>query len=687
MARAGSVRVNIDADASGMRRGVSDAERSLSRLNRAGGTVMRGLGKAALGLGVAAGTGLAASFAVGTREMMNWDKVAAITDATIKSTGGAAKVTAKELDAQTAALQNMSGVADDQIRTGQNMLLTFKNIRNEVGEGNDIYNQATEAALDMSVALGTDMKSSALQLGKALNDPDVGLSRLERSGVSFTKQQKEQVKALVESGKTLQAQKIILGEVNSQFGGTAKAVGDSLPGQIERAKRTFEDLSEEMVRKTLPALLSVVDTVRRHWPTIERVTRQAFEGAQRHAQRAMAWYRTNILPTIQAIVSGARAFWDRFGDDVTAVFNLVQRLVGNKLKSIGATIEGVMAVLRGDWKTAWESLKTVVSAQMDSVKAILSGLPSIMFGLAREIGAAITRGVLAGMGSLVSAVQSKIRSALGAADNTPSIRPENITGQSADSVNFMLRRVGAGTSTSLQRTEAAGSRAGDQARLGAENAARGAGKSAEEIRKAGDIAYNQARQATVRKLSNDIRRRRARLVTQLTKLRKQLMKTNVPKSPPERRRRALDRRASLSQAINNILDELETLAANYFDLQVEMQVLGADLAEINRAEEAVGGDDTAAASEAAPSGITPDAQAQIDQANNRATTAGRSAAISDSFLRTLFGSGSIDPSGGAVNVNINVEGSLVHQGQVAAFVAAAFGGQGSVPASSFASGA
>jgi phage-related minor tail protein len=64
---------------------------------------------------------------------------------------------------------------------------------------------------DMSVALGTDASGSAIQLGKALNDPIKGVAALQKVGVSFTESQKEQIKTLVETGDTLGAQKIILG--------------------------------------------------------------------------------------------------------------------------------------------------------------------------------------------------------------------------------------------------------------------------------------------------------------------------------------------------------------------------------------------------------------------------------------------------------------------------------------------
>ena len=50
------------------------------------------------------------------------------------------------------------------------LVLTFTKIHNEVGKGKDIYNQATKATLDLSVATGRDMSKAAILVGKALQD-------------------------------------------------------------------------------------------------------------------------------------------------------------------------------------------------------------------------------------------------------------------------------------------------------------------------------------------------------------------------------------------------------------------------------------------------------------------------------------------------------------------------------------
>ena len=57
------------------------------------------------------------------------------------------------------------------------------------------------------------MTNAAVLVGKALNDPKKGLTALRRVGVQFTDAQEDQIKALVKSGKTMDAQKIILREL------------------------------------------------------------------------------------------------------------------------------------------------------------------------------------------------------------------------------------------------------------------------------------------------------------------------------------------------------------------------------------------------------------------------------------------------------------------------------------------
>jgi hypothetical protein len=229
----------------------------LRKLNTAGSN-LRKFGKiAAVAAGAAALGGLVKTIQIGTEEFMEQQKVVAQTNAVLKSTGGVANVTAKQMGRLSEQLMKKSGVDDEAIQSGQNLLLTFTKIRNETGKNNDIFDQATKATLDLSVAMGKDMSSSAILVGKALNDPIKGATALSRAGVQLTQGQKDQIKAFVESGRVMEAQKIILGELTTQFGGSAEAAGKTLPGQLNILKQTFSNLAGDLVSRFLPRLTDV----------------------------------------------------------------------------------------------------------------------------------------------------------------------------------------------------------------------------------------------------------------------------------------------------------------------------------------------------------------------------------------------------------------------------------------------
>jgi hypothetical protein len=125
----------------------------------------------------------------------------------------------------------------------------------------------------MSTALGTDMSGASIQLGKALNDPIKGLTALSKAGVSFTQDQKDQIKVLQESGDVLGAQKIILGEVEKEFKGAAEAAGTPL----DKLRVAIGNLQEDIGAKLIPPVSAVATLMLNTMgPAIEKVT-QFFE--------------------------------------------------------------------------------------------------------------------------------------------------------------------------------------------------------------------------------------------------------------------------------------------------------------------------------------------------------------------------------------------------------------------------
>lgn len=196
-------------------------------------------GSMALLAGVTAvGVGVAAFGVSSVKNFMDAEGALAQLNAVIKSTGGAAGMTSKALTDQASALQAVTKFSDEAVMGTQSMLLTFTNI------GQKVFPQATETALDMAQALGMDGSQAAMQLGKALNDPAEGISKLQRVGVTFNAEQEKTIKGMVEAGDVAGAQAVMLQELQKEFGGSAKAAGMTFGGQLTILKNTFGDVME-----------------------------------------------------------------------------------------------------------------------------------------------------------------------------------------------------------------------------------------------------------------------------------------------------------------------------------------------------------------------------------------------------------------------------------------------------------
>jgi hypothetical protein len=324
-----------------------DFEKGIDKAGKTWGGFSTALKAGIVGAAAVAGTALAGFAAIvhtGIGEIMDASAGTAQLEAGIKSTGGAAGVSVKHMQDLAGAIQAYSGQTDDSIVQTEQLLLTFTKIQN-VG-ADKIFDQATIAAADMAAKLGGDASASAIQLGKALNDPVKGVTALQRVGVSFTEAQKEQIKTMVEAGDVMGAQKIILAELAVEFGGAAAAAGGSLPGILERLKRLWEDFSQTIMAKAEPAIRAFGNAILEHKPQIDALA----DVLANKVGKVFEWLTNSVLPKVTSVFSSAL---DSMGQGAGTMGGLFGNLVG------------IMGAVRDVMTAAWPIIAGVVKSFVD----------------------------------------------------------------------------------------------------------------------------------------------------------------------------------------------------------------------------------------------------------------------------------------------------------------------------------
>jgi len=406
----GKLYYDLSIDDSKLKSGLDSADNSVSKTGGKFGSLGT---MAAAGVAVA-GAALVKFGVSSVKAFTESEDAIAQTNAVLKSTGGTAGVTADMVDKLSASLQNTTRFSDEQARSAQNMLLTFTNI------GKDVFPQATEAVADMATAMGTDLTQTSIQVGKALQDPVQGVTALQRVGVRLTEDQKKLVEQLVSTGDTVGAQKIILGELTKEFGGSAKAAGETFAGRLEILKNKFNDIQEVIGQKVVGALFAMGDAFQ-----------SASEFLMRHKVLLAALAGVLSILALGILVSVISALG-------TLILSLLATGVAwlvamGPVLLIGAAIGAIAYLIVTNWETVknffiglfdwfknnWPLLLAILTGPFglavllivknwDTLKGWFMGL----VGWFRSAGEKIGHGIANGISSSIEAVKGTIKAAL-----------------------------------------------------------------------------------------------------------------------------------------------------------------------------------------------------------------------------------------------------------------------------------
>ena len=325
-----TIQVSVLADTKGFKSALNDLgdTTGLSKL----GDGIKNVGKL-MAVGVAAVAAGAVAWAGDTaRAMAEVERISAQTANVLKSTGGASEKTQDQIEALANSIEGMTGVEAEAVQEGQNMLLTFTGIKGAN------FDRATSTMTDMAVAMnngslaGVDMQSTAIQLGKALNDPLQGMTALSKVGVSFTDAQKDQIKTMQEAGDVAGAQTVILDELAKEFGGAAEAAGGTPLGKWAKIQNTFGNIGEQIFGFLMPALATISDwALNKGLPMLSQLgpAVEAMAGAFKRGGSDVEG--SGLAGAFERVGLFARQVYDRFNDDVLPV-----------LRELGAWITGTL---------------------------------------------------------------------------------------------------------------------------------------------------------------------------------------------------------------------------------------------------------------------------------------------------------------------------------------------------------
>lgn len=250
----GTLKYILGLDSVAFKKGMTEAERELvvaqKRMIKQGEQLQQ-VGKNMATFITLPLAGLAAK---GIKEAQETAQAMAQVNAVLDSMGPVAGRTAEQLQKAADAMELKSLYeADEILRKVTPTLLQFGKISGEV------FDRAQQAVVDYASRSGKDLQAVSIAFGKALNDPIKGLTALGRVGITFTDAQKKNIKAMVDGGKTAQAQAFILGELEKKFKGAAEAAQNTDP--LNKLNDAFNQMAEAVGTKLLPLIPPITNAI------------------------------------------------------------------------------------------------------------------------------------------------------------------------------------------------------------------------------------------------------------------------------------------------------------------------------------------------------------------------------------------------------------------------------------------
>jgi phage-related protein len=184
---------------------------------------------------------------------------------------------------------------------------------------------------------------------------------------------------------------------------------------ITEVGRLIQQYGPPVIEALITATKAVVQATQDAWPRIKQII-----GA------VVDWFNENLRPTIASIAGNIQEHWGTIEAVTKRVWGAMAGVIKPMLEAVRAAINTILALIRGDWQTAWDNFKQIPVKILEALVAAVRGFGSLFLDAAKAIGRAIIDGIIAGVqeapGKLKDAVVGAVSGAYDAAKGFLDIR-------------------------------------------------------------------------------------------------------------------------------------------------------------------------------------------------------------------------------------------------------------------------
>ena len=199
---------------------------------------------------------------------------------------------------------------------------------------------------------------------------------------------------------------------------------------------TWWEENQVLIQTTISTVWNAIQTV---FQTVLPIIQSAFETTWNAIQMVIQ----TVMPIIQSIIETAmnilapfiEGTWNNICTVVTTVWELIKIAIQTAMDVIGGIITAVMAVINGDWETAWNAIKSVGESIWNGLssagQAIFDGFSQILSNIwetIKSVASSAWETLKASVLSIIDGLVSGAQSAWDTMSNAVSTLVSNVTG-------------------------------------------------------------------------------------------------------------------------------------------------------------------------------------------------------------------------------------------------------------------